>query len=72
MIERDDLDVENPGIQQEKLDAAFDLLKQIEAVDKRHGYDRVVRPLRLREKRLRVWRWAACAAIVCPLIVGEI
>lgn len=73
MIERDDLDVENPGIQQEKLEAAFDLLKQIEAVDKRHGYDRVVRPLRLREKRLRVWRWvAACAAIVCPLIVGEI
>ena len=67
------MDVENSDIQQEKLEEAFDLLKQIEAVDKRLGYDRVVRPLRLREKRLKLWRRiAVCAAIVFPLIVGGI
>lgn len=73
MIERDNMNVENPGVQQEKLEAAFNLLKQIEAVDKMKGYNLVVKPLRQREKRLRIWRRvAACAAIVFPLIVGSI
>lgn len=71
MIEKDDMDVGNLGVQQEKLEAAFNLLKQIESVDKRKGYDRVVKPLRQREKRLRIWRRVvACAAIMLPLIVG--
>ena len=73
MAKKDDMDVEKLGVRKEKLEAIFNLLKQIEAVDKGKGYDRVVRPLRKREKRLRMWkRVVAYAVIVLPLVVGKI
>lgn len=56
-----------------EVNEALDLLQQMEAVDKERGYRRVVRPLRMRLRRLAWWRWtasvaAACVAIVCGMM----
>ena len=39
-----------------EIDEALELLRQMEAVDKRRGYERVVRPVKLRLRRMRMWR----------------
>ncbi len=73
MMEKDEHDIEVPGVEQAKLDEAIHVLKRIEAVDKKKGYDRLVKPLRQRERRLRAWRRiAACAAVVFPLAIGSL
>ena len=41
-----------PGIEDEKLKEALDLLEEIERVDEKKGYDRLVKPLRQKERRL--------------------
>ena len=56
-----------------EVNEALDLLQQMEAVDKERGYRQVVRPLRMRLRRLAWWRWtasvaAACVAIVCGMM----
>ena len=63
-----------PGIEDEKLKEAFDLLEEIERVDEKKGYDRLVKPLRQKERRLLAWRRMvlSSAAVILPLLVAGI
>ena len=54
-----------------EIDEALELLRQMEAVDKRRGYERVVRPVKLRLRRMRMWRRvASVAAVFAAVAVG--
>ena len=61
-----------PGIEDEKLKEALDLLEEIERVDEKKGYDRLVKPLRQKERRLLAWRRVvlSSAAVILPLLVA--
>ena len=63
-----------PGIEDEKLKEALDLLEEIERVDEKKGYDRLVKPLRQKERRLLAWRRVvlSSAAVILPLLVAGI
>ena len=53
-----------------RVEEAMALLREMEAVDRARGYDRVVRPVLERWRRERWWRWiAACAAVMVGLVV---
>lgn len=54
-----------------EIDEALELLRQMEAVDKRRGYERVVRPVKSRLRRMRIWRRvASVAAVFATVAVG--
>ena len=54
-----------------EIDEALELLRQMEAVDKRRGYECVVRPVKLRLRRMRMWRRvASVAAVFATVAVG--
>lgn len=53
-----------------RVEEAMALLREMEAVDRARGYDRVVRPVLERWRRERRWKWiAACAAVMVGLAV---
>lgn len=56
-----------------RVEEAMALLREMEAVDRARGYDRVVRPVLERWRRERRWRWWRVAAMfVLPLTVGTL
>ena len=71
-MERQKQDIKDEGRRlagEAEVNEALDLLRQMEAVDKERGYRRVVRPLRMRLRRLALWRWTAAAAVACVAVV---
>lgn len=56
-----------------RVEEAMALLREMEAVDRARGYDRVVRPVLERWRRERRWSWWRVAAMfVLPLTVGAL
>lgn len=69
MDNKDWVKMEVPGVENENLGEALDLLRQMEAVDKEKGYRRIVRPIKTKERLRRRWRmWGWSAAVVLLLV----
>ena len=51
-----------------EVEEAVELLRRMEAVDKRRGYRRIVLPVRLRLRRVRLWRRVAAVAAVFAVV----
>ena len=51
-----------------EVEEAVELLRRMEAVDKHRGYRRIVRPVRLRLRRVRLWRRVAAVAAVLAVV----